>query len=84
MTVSGVGNPREYGGQEARFAARANAVARIGLVPEPPIPNAKHLKSRGCSRGERHNIHAKAKTVPAFWENAAIAKKTRISTAINR
>jgi len=55
----------------------------IEPTPEHPIPNASHVESRTCSAGEKDNIHAEARSMPDFWENASTARMTRISTAIN-
>ncbi len=83
LSVSGDGNPRNYGCQETRFAPLAIVITGIAPASEYPIPNALHLESRVCLVCERHNIHAEARTVPDFSRNASTAKRTRISTAIN-
>src|SRR5712664_1364062 len=82
-SVSGCGNPRNSGRQETRFAKQTNDRREILVPPEKSPPNPGHAESRDCLARKRNNMNSKAKSVPDFLRNASIARKTRISTAIN-
>jgi hypothetical protein len=77
-------------GIRAILAARKRALRRVRVIEvgimgpssETP-PNARHAESRACLARRRNHLTSKAKTVPEIHENASIARKARISTAIN-
>ena len=67
-------------------ALRRERVIEVGIMglSSETSPNARHAESRACLARRRNLLTSKAKTVPEIHENASIARKARISTAINR
>ncbi len=66
-------------------ALRRELVIEVGIMgpSSETSPNARHAESRACLARRRNHLTSKAKTVPEIHENASIARKARISTAIN-